>query len=300
MMNEEGSIPVLFKALTPVLAKLSLPYELIIVNDGSSDQTLNKLLEHQKTSPQLSIIDLSRNFGKEAALTCGLAHATGDAVINLDADLQDSPELILTMIQKWQEGYEMVTVVRQDRKEDTLMHRLFVTLFYRFINKMSEVKIPPNVRDYRLMSRACLNAYLELKERTRFNKGLFAWIGFREYQILQPLNERAVGSSKWSFKKLFKFAIDGITSFGSTPLRIWSYIGLTTALFAFIYGIYITIKTLIFGNPTPGYTSMLAVILFFSGLNMLSVGIMGEYIARIFIETKARPLYVIRNIHRAE
>jgi polyisoprenyl-phosphate glycosyltransferase len=299
MFNEVEGLSHFFERLEPIRADLNMNSELVIVNDGSADETLAGLIALQKKIKGMRIIDLSRNFGKEAALTCGLAHAQGVAVINLDADLQDSPELILPMLQKWQEGYDMVTIVREDRSTDSFFHRLFVKSFYALINKISNVKITPNVRDYRLMSRVCLNAYLELKERSRFNKGLFAWLGFKEYQIKQALNERVAGKSKWKFTKLFNFAMDGIISFSSTPLRIWSYIGFFTAFLAFLYGIFTVIKTLVLGIHTPGYASILTFILFFSGLNMLSVGILGEYIARVFTEAKQRPLYIVRNVYES-
>lgn len=300
MMNEAEGIDLLFKTLNPVLNSLPYDFEIVVVNDGSQDNTIDKLLFLQKTLSSLVIVDLSRNFGKEAALVAGFANTTGQAVITLDADLQDSPYLIAEMLQKWQEGYEVVSVVRKHRLEDTWLHRLNVSLFYRSINFMSETKITPNIRDYRLMCREAVNAFLNLPERSRFNKGLFAWIGFKEYQIFQELGDRAAGKSKWNFKKLLGLAVNGIVSFSSTPLRIWCYVGFITALFAFLYGIWTIISTLLFGVKTHGYASMLTIILFFSGLNMLSVGILGEYIARIFNETKQRPLYLVRKIYRRE
>ena len=217
MMNEEDSLDSFFARLLPVLAQLTQTYEIVIVNDGSRDATLEKLTAHQKNIPQLVVVDLSRNFGKEAALTAGFSEARGEAVIVLDADLQDPPELILQMVEKWQAGYEVVAVVRKDRSGDRFFHRANVGFFYKFINMMSDTKIKPNVRDYRLMCRAAVDAFLSLKERTRFNKGLFAWLGFREYYIYQELHDRVAGSTKWNFRKLFSFAIDGITSFSTTP-----------------------------------------------------------------------------------
>ena len=285
MMNEEDSLDSFFARLLPVLSQLTLSYEIVIVNDGSRDATLEKLSAYQKKLTNLVVVDLSRNFGKEAALTAGFSEARGEAVIVLDADLQDPPELILQMVEKWQQGYEVVAVVRKDRSGD------------RFFNMMSDTKIKPNVRDYRLMCRAAVDAFLSLKERTRFNKGLFAWLGFREYYIYQELHDRVAGDTKWNFKKLFHFAIDGITSFSTTPLRIWTYIGFATAFFAFLLGIFMMIKTLLYGVITPGWTSTIVVILFFSGLNMLSVGILGEYVGRVFIETKQRPIFIIRKIY---
>ncbi len=297
MMNEEDSLDSFFARLLPVLAQLTQTYEIVIVNDGSRDATLEKLTAHQKNIPQLVVVDLSRNFGKEAALTAGFSEARGEAVIVLDADLQDPPELILQMVEKWQAGYEVVAVVRKDRSGDRFFHRANVGFFYKFINMMSDTKIKPNVRDYRLMCRAAVDAFLSLKERTRFNKGLFAWLGFREYYIYQELHDRVAGSTKWNFRKLFSFAIDGITSFSTTPLRIWTYIGFATACFAFLLGLFMIVKTLLFGVITPGWTSTMVVILFFSGLNMLSVGILGEYVGRVFIETKQRPLFIIRKVY---
>ena len=297
MMNEEDSLDSFFSRLLPVLSQLTQSYEIVIVNDGSRDTTLEKLTQYQKTLSNLVVVDLSRNFGKEAALTAGFSEARGDAVIVLDADLQDPPELILQMVEKWQQGYEVVAVVRKDRSGDRFMHRTNVGFFYKFINMLSDTQIKPNVRDYRLMCRTAVDAFLSLKERTRFNKGLFAWLGFREYYIYHELHDRVAGSTKWNFKKLFRFAIDGITSFSSAPLRIWTYIGFATAFFAFLLGLFMLIKTLLYGVITPGWTSTIVVILFFSGLNMLSVGILGEYVGRVFIETKQRPIFIIRKVY---
>lgn len=297
MMNEAPALDRLFNRLMPVLSGLPCSYEIVIVNDGSRDDTLTKLIALQKKHPMLVVVDLSRNFGKEAALTAGFSEAKGEAVIVLDADLQDPPELILQMVQKWKEGFEIVSIVRQDRHDDRFFHRLFVSFFYRMINKMSETQITPNVRDYRLMCRAAVDAFLSLKERARFNKGLFAWLGFKECHIYQELQSRVAGETKWSFKKLFRFAIDGITSFSTAPLRIWTYVGFLTASFAFLYGLFIIVKTLLFGIEMPGYASIAVIVLFFSGLNMLSIGILGEYIGRIFLETKQRPLFIIRKVY---
>jgi polyisoprenyl-phosphate glycosyltransferase len=300
MMNEAEGVDLLFAALMPVLESQPYTFEIVVVNDGSQDATLEKLKALQQRLTNLVVVDLSRNFGKEAALVAGFANTKGEAVITLDADLQDSPHLIGEMLVKWQEGYEVVSVVRKHRKEDTWLHRLNVGLFYRLINMVSEVKITPNIRDYRLMCREAVDAFVSLPERSRFNKGLFAWLGFKEYQISQELQDRAAGKTKWNFKKLLGLAINGVVSFSSAPLRIWCYVGFGTAFFAFIYGVWIVVSTLIFGVKTQGYPSMLAVILLFSGLNMLSVGILGEYIARIFNETKQRPLYLIRKIYRSQ
>jgi len=297
MKNEVEGLPVLFAKLLPELERCGNPFEIIAVNDGSTDQTLAHLLELQKSIPNLRIVDLSRNFGKEAALTAGMAAARGDAAIPLDADLQDPVDLIQPMLAKWRQGYEMVIAARDDRSQDTFLKRQFSENFYRIFNLFSDTRLVPNAGDFRLFDRKIINAFLSLPERTRFNKGLFSWLGFRSCIITHTRAERAAGKSKWNYKKLFKFAVDGITSFSAAPLKIFSYVGFLTATCALLYGIYVIMDTLLHGNAVPGYPSLIALILFFGGLNMIGIGIMGEYVSRIFIETKQRPLYVIRDTY---
>lgn len=298
MKNEADGLSILFDNLLPDLEICKRPYEIIAVNDGSTDNTLSCLRELQKTIPHLRIVDLSRNFGKEAALTAGIAAARGDAAIPVDADLQDPTNLIPKLIAKWEEGYEMVIAVRDDRSLDSFPKRVFSNCFYRIFNFFSEdIQLIPNAGDFRLLDRKLINAFLTLPEKTRFNKGLFAWLGFRSCIVTHSRPERAVGKSKWNYRKLFRFALDGITSFSAAPLKIFSYIGFLTATFALIYGIYIVIHTLLYGNDVPGYPSLIALILFFGGLNMIGIGILGEYISRIFIETKQRPLYIVRHVY---
>lgn len=268
--------------------------------DGSNDNTLELLLEKQKDIPEIAIVDLSRNFGKEAALFAGFANCNGDAAISIDADLQDPPELILEMVQHWLDGYEVVTAVRENRDTDTSTKKHTAGLFYKVMNKISDTKLTPNAGDYRLLNRAAVNAFLELKEKIRFNKGLLTWIGFKEKIVYHAREERAAGQTKWNYWKLFKFSIDGITSFSRAPLEIWSYIGGVVALISFIYGSIIVLKSLLFGVDVPGYPSLVTFILFFSGLQMIGIGMLGSYIGRIFIETKHRPLYIIRQVHRAK
>lgn len=297
MKNEAPGLRILFDKLLPDIQRGNLPYEIIAVNDGSTDDTLERLLEYQKTIPQLRVVDLSRNFGKEAALTAGMAEARGDAAIPIDADLQDPTELIPQMIQKWQEGYEMVIATRSERSTDSFFKRVFSEGFYRLFNFFSDIHLIRNAGDYRLFDRKVIDAFLKLPERTRFNKGLFAWLGFRSCVIPHSRPERAVGKTKWNYRKLFQFALDGLTSFSTTPLKIFSCIGFITAGCALFYGAYVVVRTLLFGNPVAGYPSLITLILLFGGLNMIAVGMLGEYVSRIFIETKQRPLYVIRQVY---
>lgn len=300
MMNESEGLPLLFSRLEKALAPLNLEYELVCVNDGSTDDTLPRLRELQKTNPRLRVVDLSRNFGKEAALTAGLFTAMGRCVVPLDADLQDPPELIAEMLEKWRQGYEMVNAVRIQRKADSPGKRITASLFYKCINRISDVRIPHNVGDFRLMDRQVVEALKRLPERTRFNKGLFAWVGFRTAEVTYSRPPRDAGNSKWKYWSLWNLALEGVTSFSSLPLRLWSYVGGLVSAFAVVYALVIIFKTLAFGRDVPGYASLMVVILFFSGLNMFTLGIFGEYLSRLFIESKQRPLYVVRAVHEPE
>lgn len=297
MKNESGMLNHLFSTLNDILSQTPLESEIIIVNDGSTDNTLEELLAIQQHDKRIKIIDFSRNFGKENAVYAGFAHATGDCAVTLDADLQDPPELLLQMIEKWQEGYEVVTAVRSSRETDSIVKRSTASLFYKIISKISDVKLTPNAGDYRLLDRAVVDAFLTLTERTRFNKGLFTWLGFREYKLYHKRVERVSGTSKWNYFKLFNFAFDGITSFSTAPLKIWTYLGVAVSLLAFLYGSFIIIKTLVLGIDLPGYASLAAMLLFFSGIQLIGIGVLGEYVGRLFIESKKRPLYVIRKVY---
>ncbi|MEY8713741.1 glycosyltransferase family 2 protein [Francisella philomiragia] len=298
--DESEGIDHLFNRLMPILEQLPTKYELVFINDGSNDNTLDLLLEKQKSIPEIAVVDLSRNFGKEAALFAGFANCKGDAAISIDADLQDPPELILEMVEHWLNGYEVVTAVRENRDTDTSTKKHTAGLFYTVMNKISETKLTPNAGDYRLLNRAAINAFLKLKEKVRFNKGLLTWIGFKEKIVYHAREERVAGQTKWNYWKLFKFSIDGITSFSRAPLEIWSYIGVFVALMSFLYGSFFILKSLVFGIDVPGYPSLITFILFFSGLQMIGIGMLGSYIGRIFIETKHRPLYIVREVHRSE
>ncbi len=299
MKDESESLSFLFDGLAPVLNTLPINFEIVIVNDGSTDNTLEQLLKYKETfKDKLIIIDLSRNFGKESALYAGFAHCNGDCAVSIDADLQDPPQLINEMLEHWLSGYEVVTAVREDRMDDTYLKRNTANLFYKLINKISNPKLIPNAGDFRLLDRKAINAFLSIHERVRFNKGLFSWLGFKEKLVYHKRNSRIAGSGKWNYFKLLRFSIDGITSFSAAPLKIWTIIGIVTALSGFLYAIYYFTKTIIFGIDVNGYPSLLIFILFFSGLQMIGLGVLGEYVGRIFMETKGRPLYIIRDIYK--
>jgi glycosyltransferase involved in cell wall biosynthesis len=293
MYNEEEVIGVFFSTIESTLKNVDIDYEIVCVNDGSNDTTLSVLKAHNERDSRIKIVDLSRNYGKELALTAGLDYATGDAVIPIDCDLQDPPEVILDMIAKWQEGFQVVLAKRIDRSSDSRVKRWTSSLFYKLIDKISDIHIPANVGDFRLLDKVALEAVKTYRERSRFMKGLFASLGFKETTIEYVRAPRAAGETKWNYWKLYKLAIEGIISFTSLPLKIWSYIGATVAIGGFVYGIYLIIKTMVFGVDSPGYASIMVVLLFMSGLILLCLGVIGEYLSRIFIEIKARPLYIV-------
>jgi len=296
MMNEADGLEILFQRLIPILNGLNSDFEIVCVNDGSTDNTLDMLHDLANRHP-LVIVDLSRNFGKEAALMAGIDHATGDAVIPLDADLQDPPELIPDMVEQWEQGAEVVLAVRSKRDTDTWLKRATANWFYSLINKVSDVPIPAHAGDFRLMDRKVIKALQRLPERTRFNKGIFAWLGFQTTRVEYERPEREAGETKWKFRKLWSFAIDGITSFSSWPLRVWSYIGLAIASASFLFGLATIFRVLVFQNiDVPGYASIITSIMFSTGLILMGLGVIGEYLSRIFIEAKQRPLYIVRDV----
>ncbi|MCL2010034.1 MAG: glycosyltransferase family 2 protein [Synergistaceae bacterium] len=292
--NEEEAIPIFFKEIIPVMENIGEPFELICVNDGSEDLTLEVLLSFAQKDGRIKIVDLSRNFGKEAALTAAIDHASGDAVIPIDVDLQDPPELIPEMIVKWREGYEVVLAKRSDRLSDSFMKRFSAQLFYRVHNKISKPAIPENVGDFRLMDRCVVEALKTLHEYHRFMKGLFAWVGFKTCVIEYTRRARVAGGSKFNTWRLWKFALEGITSFSTFPLTMWLYIGGGVSFCAFCYGMLIFFRTLAYGVDLPGYASSICLILFFGGLQMLGIGILGEYVGRTYIESKRRSPYIAR------
>lgn len=295
MYNEGEVVKLFFDRITPIVSSITKSYEIICVNDGSLDHTSELLIEARATNPRIKIINLSRNFGKEAALTAGIDHAVGQAVIPIDADLQDQPELIPEMVTKWREGYDMVVAVRTDRQSDSFLKKFTANSFYRLMGRLSDVPIPSNAGDFRLLDRQVVEALKRFPERTRFMKGLFAWLGFRQAFVSYSRPERAAGTTKWRYWRLWNFALEGITSFTSLPLIIWTYIGGLMAFSAFLYAVYILVRTIIFGVDVPGYASIVVILLFFNGLNLLGIGVVGEYLARVFTEVKNRPLYLVRD-----
>ena len=299
--NEEGSILGFHRAMSNALANLTgFDFEFICVNDGSSDKTLDELLVCVQQDPRYLVLELSRNFGKEAAMSAGIDQAKGDCVIPIDADLQDPPQLIEKMLAEWQKGAEVVLAKRIDRSTDSFAKRTSALMFYRLHNAVSNLKIPENVGDFRLMDRIVVDALKQLPERQRFMKGLFAWLGFKTVTVEYVREPRAVGNSKFSGWKLWNFAIEGVTSFSLVPLKVWTYIGALGSIFALCYASFITIRTIIFGIDVPGYASLLVVILFFGSLQLMSLGVIGEYIGRIYFESKQRPLYIIRKSYKSD
>lgn len=297
--NEEDVINSFYLKTASVLDSGPYDAEIIFVNDGSSDSTLDILLQLKEADSRIVIVDLSRNFGKEIAMTAGLDYCKGDAIVVIDADLQDPPELIPELIAKWQQGYDVVYAKRISRDGESAMKKLTSKAFYRVINRVSRVPIPEDTGDFRLMSRRAVTALNSLRERNRFMKGLFAWIGYPQTAVLYHRDPRYAGKSKWNYFALLDLAVEGLTSFTIAPLKISTYIGFLTALGAFLYGIWIIFKTLIYGDPVAGYPTLMVVILFLGGVQLLALGIIGEYLGRIFSESKQRPLYLLNGLYQS-
>ena len=291
--NEEETIEPFLRRIEEILTQINEPYEIVFINDGSRDNTLNVLLNAKQNFKNIRIINFSRNFGKEAALTAGLDKARGEAAIPIDVDLQDPPELIKELVAKWREGYDVVLAKRADRTSDSFAKRVSADLFYKLNGKISNVDIPNNVGDFRLMSKRVVEALKQLPENQRFMKGLFAWVGFKTIAIEYVREKREAGQSSFNGWKLWNFALDGITSFSTLPLRIWLYIGALVSFLSFLYGSFIILKTLIFGVDLPGYASLAVIMLFLGGIQLIGIGILGEYIGRIYSESKRRPSYII-------
>jgi glycosyltransferase involved in cell wall biosynthesis len=288
------------RRLAAAMATVDVAWEVVYVNDGSRDATLRTVETLQQTDSHVALVNLSRNFGKEIATTAGLDHARGEAVVVIDADLQDPPEVIPRLVAAWRTGYDMVYAQRRLREGDTWLKKQTAAAFYRVMRNIGDVPLPPNVGDFRLMSRRVVDAVQQLREHHRFMKGLFAWVGFPSIAIVYDRAPRGAGTTKWSLWQLWNFAIEGITSFSIGPLKLATYLGLGVALFAVLFGAQLILRTLIFGNPVAGYPSLMAVILFLGGAQLVTLGIIGEYLGRVFDETKRRPLYLVERFTPSE
>jgi polyisoprenyl-phosphate glycosyltransferase len=293
--NEKEGLREFHRRLSVVLNDLPLQSEIIYINDGSTDGTLEEMKYLKEHDPRVAIVELSRNFGKEIAMTAGIDHAIGDAVIIIDADLQDPPELISRLVEQWRDGFDVVYAKRISRDGESALKKATAYLFYRFIRQVTGVYIPEDTGDYRILSRRAVNALKLLKEQHRFMKGLFAWVGFSQKALPYSRDQRFAGQSKWNYWKLWNFALEGITSFTIVPLKMATYLGLLIATGSFIYAGVIMFRTLAYGNAVPGYPSLMVTILFLGGVQLIAIGILGEYLGRMFNETKRRPLYILAN-----
>ena len=298
--NEAASLPAFHRRLAAVMDGLGAAWELVIVDDGSRDDTAAVAAALRAADRRVALLALSRNFGKEIAATAGLDHARGEAVILIDADLQDPPELIPRLVAAWRDGYDMVYGERQDREGDSWLKRRTAAAFYRVMRHCGPVALPPQAGDFRLMSRAVVDALLSLREHHRFMKGLYAWVGFRSCGVKYSRGPRLAGRSSWTYWKLWNLALEAITGFSVLPLQLASYLGLAVAGFAALFGGQLVLRTLLFGNPVPGYPSLMAVVLFLGGVQLITLGVIGEYLGRMFNETKRRPLYLVARFEPSE
>jgi glycosyltransferase involved in cell wall biosynthesis len=291
--NESASVHHLLARLYPVLGQLGLSYEIICVDDGSSDNTFATLVHERQFDQRLKVVRFARNFGKETALTCGLHMAKGRAAITMDSDLQHPPEVIPELLKKWREGYEIVYATRASRKTDSLQHRLCSRAFYAVFRMIADIQMPEGAGDFCLIDRKAIDAINAMPERNRFMKGLTAWVGFKQGTVPFEVGLRDSGHSHWNFFRLIRFAFDGLSAFSTLPLRIWTWCGALVSFAAMAYAFYLILDTLIYGVSVPGFASLMVGILFLGGLQLLSLGFIGEYMARIFTEVKARPLYFV-------
>ncbi len=294
--NEELSLPSLYKELVGLMDNQpNYEWEVLFVNDGSKDKTLECIKELRVSDKRINYVDLSRNFGKERAMLAGFDYATGDATVIMDADLQDPPSLIPEMIKYWEEGYDDVYALRKDRGKESWLRKKLSLAFYDILQRSTRIEVLPNVGDFRLLDRSCIEALKKLRESERYTKGMFCWIGFRKKEIKFDRGNRTAGNSSWNFFSLFGLAIEGITSFTTVPLRFATIMGVIVSLTSFIYIMYIVLKVFLWGEPVQGYPSMMCVILFLGGVQLLSLGIIGEYLSRVFSESKNRPTYIARD-----
>lgn len=293
--NEGEAVDVFFSGVIPALERIGdVEFEILCVNDGSRDDTLEQLVAVAENDPRVRVIDLTRNFGKEAALSAAIDEARGDLIVPFDADLQDPPDVIASLVEKWREGYDVVLARRANRDADSPLKKWTALFFYRMHNAVSDLQIPENVGDFRLFTREVGEALKRLPECRRFMKGLFAWVGFRTAVVEYARAPRAAGSSKFSGWKLWNFAVEGFTSFSTLPLRVWTYVGVAVAFFALCRASYLVLRTLIYGVDVPGYASLATAILLLGGIQLIGIGVLGEYVGRIYLESKKRPVYLIR------
>jgi len=293
--NEAESLPLLYDELMQVVHnQRDYEWEILFVNDGSKDNTIEIIKQLRAKDEQICYVDLSRNFGKEKAMLAGFDYVTGDCMIIMDADLQHPPDAIPKMLEEWENGYDDVYGKRVSRGKESWLRKTFSLLFYTLLQKLTRVEVLQNVGDFRLLDRSCINVLKQLREQERYTKGMFSWIGFAKKEVEFETQDRIAGQSSWSYKQLVNLAIEGITSFTIAPLKISTFIGIIVALLAFIYMIYVVIRTILYGDPVQGYPTLIIVILFLGGLQLLALGIIGEYLGRIFNETKKRPTYIAR------
>lgn len=301
MHNEARNVDLLFRRLLSVLEGLDMTFEVVCVDDGSRDTTVAILEDWNRREPRIRAVSFSRNFGKEIGIAAGLDHARGRAVILMDADLQHPPEVIPEFIAKWREGYAMVYGVRRDRSTDGALRRMLSRGFYKLFASLSPTDLPEGAGDFRLMDRKVVDALGSVTERTRFTKGLYAWVGFKQTGVLFDVEERADGgASRFNLRRLLAFAIDGIAAFSTLPLRVWTLVGLAVSAFAFIFAAIILTRTVIYGADVPGFASLIVSVSFFSGIQLITLGVLGEYVGRIFVEVKGRPLYIVEREIGAE
>ncbi|MCW5653224.1 MAG: glycosyltransferase family 2 protein [Hydrogenophaga sp.] len=300
VFNEEGVVQHFHARMSRILEDIGCPAEIVFVDDGSSDGTVRDVQALREQDPRIALLSLSRNFGKEIALSAGIDHARGEVVVVIDVDLQDPPELIREFITKWQAGYDVVYGQRIERDGESATKKVTAFLFYRAMRKLSRVDIPADTGDFRLMSRRSVDALKLCREQHRFMKGLFAWVGFRQCAVRYHREARVAGTTKFNYWKLWNFALEGITSFSTAPLKVATYVGFLTAAVAFLYLLWIVGKTLLFGDPVQGYPSLMAVVLMLGGIQLVTIGILGEYVARMFDETKGRPLYLLKDLLPAQ
>lgn len=293
--NEEASLPLLYNELVKLMdAHCDYEWEVLMVNDGSKDKTLEVIKALRNKDNRICYVDLSRNFGKEKAMLAGFDYTTGDCLVIMDADLQHPPHVVSEMIAKWEEGYDDVYAKRKSRGKESWLRKQFSLLFYKILQKTTKIEILPNVGDFRLLDRKCINSLKQLRETERYTKGMFCWIGYRKTSVEFEQQDRQAGQSSWNFLSLLSLAIEGIVSFTTFPLRIATLVGIFTSILAFVYMIYVVIKAILFGDPVSGFPTLISVMLLLGGIQLLALGIIGEYIGRIFHETKGRPVYLVR------